>query len=220
MLRVSTTTLEAYRRLLTNEYAVEAELVAQVQGKPFAPSWQMQAGSAWDRLLSYEEAESVEEVGNTHCAVHMGDFSFHAEQLYQATRHCGPGLWQVKNNLEVFTTWGPVNLVGVADQMHGLKIQENKAKFSTPDARDYEQSLQWRLYLWLFGASSVRYNLFYFRDPKDGYCELTDILTFCFFPYADLEADCRSWLNDFLAWADDRDLLRYLHRESSTPQAA
>ncbi len=52
MIRVSTTTLEQYRRVIETEYASEGELAASIRGEPFTRTWQMAAGAAWDELLA------------------------------------------------------------------------------------------------------------------------------------------------------------------------
>lgn len=217
MIRISTTTLEAFRRVLTNEYPSEAELIAQIKVEPFKPTWQMEAGSAWDEALSTEIRDSERETGR----VEIGKFSFDVAAVDAADRHIGPGVWQVKATKYSLWPDGTESLtVAQVDHIRGLIIQENKAKFSTPDARDYEQSLQWRFYLWVHGAAQVRYNLFDFADPKGGYCELRNIVSFNFWSYPGLEADCRRWVREFLDWAGDKKLLGYLDRESSTPVAA
>jgi hypothetical protein len=208
MIRVSTTALEQYRRLVEYEYVDEAELIAQVKGDPFATTWQMRAGTAWDAYLSRPTADFD------------ADFTFDLEAIHKAKVHVGDGIWQVKHTRAFDTPFGEATVVGVADHIRGLLVTDVKAKFSKMDAREYEPSLQWRLYLLIFGAAAFRYCLFDFREPKDGYCELTDMLSFRFWPYAQMEADCNRWLADFLAWADQRDLIRFLNRESSTPIAA
>lgn len=223
MIRISTTTLESYRRVLTTEYATEAELIAQVKGEPFEPSWQMQAGSAWQALLSSPfEVGTIDETQGEY-RVHYGDFSFGRKSQELARDHIGPGISEVKA-LARFQLGCrdavPVDVVAQVDHIRGLMIQENKAKFSTPDARDYEQSLQWRFYLLAHEAAHVRYNLFDFADPKNGYCELRNIVSFGFWTYPDLRADCERWVRAFLEWASSKRLLSYLGREGSTPMAA
>ncbi len=51
MLRVSTTSLESFRRILHTDYGSEAELIASIKREPFVPSWQMDAGKAWHAVL-------------------------------------------------------------------------------------------------------------------------------------------------------------------------
>lgn len=210
MIRVSTTTLEAYRRLLQTEYGTEAELIAQIKGEPFKPSWQMQAGQAWDHVLSWPGYEALG------FQPAYGGFTFDAEAWRSAKEHLGPGVWQVKATKQI----GPALVVAQVDHIHGMLIDEVKAKFSTPDARDYEQVLQWRFYCLIHDAPVVRYSLFDFSDPKGGYCELRNIISFKFWSYPNLEVDCKRWVSEFLSWAESRALLGYLNRESSTPSLA
>lgn len=149
--------------------------------------------------------------------VHAGGYHFDDHAVDEARRHVGPGLCEVK----ALRTWqvGPhaVNVVAQADHVRGLALIEHKTKFSPPDPKDYEASLQWRFYLQVHGAAVLRYCLWHFADPKDGYCELRDVVSFRVWPYAGLEADCRAWLTRFVEWAESRQLLGYLDRESMAP---
>ena len=209
MIRVSTTTLESYRRVISTEYGSEAELIANIKGEPFERNWKMDAGSEWDKLVQNTAwPDGRTRFGNGH--------TFDLSAIQAAQKHIGAGVWQAKAAKII----EGVNVVAQVDHIRGTVIQENKAKFSQPDAKDYETSLQWRFYLLVHDASVCRYNLFDFNDPKDGYCELTNILSFKFWPYRSLEADCRRWLFDFMAWAEQRKLVRFLNRESSTAEAA
>ena len=86
---------------------------------------------------------------------------------------------------------------------------------SAIDARDYEASLQWRFYLLIHEGACFRYNLFDFANPKEGCCELRDIVSVRFWPYAGLESECRAWLKRFIEWAGDRRLLGLLDRRAA-----
>lgn len=205
MIRVSTTHLETFRRIEETEWGDESELIAQIMGKPFTPSWQMLAGSQWDAALSGEPAANR--------------YTFATEDILKARAHIGPGLWQVKDAKLATVCGQPVTVVAQVDHILGLTIQENKAKFSPADPKDYEPSLQWRFYLWVHGAAKCRYNLFSFADPDDdGLCRLREITSFSFFPYDALESECMEWLTRFVDWAWTRRLLPHLERESSTPE--
>jgi len=206
MLRVSTTTLESFRRVLQSEYAVEQELIDQIAGKPFEPTWQMRAGSTWQAALCGEYSTR--------------EFWFDSKMLGEARAYVGSGLCEVKSTKILDVHGSPVALVAQVDHVRGLALQENKAKFGTPDARDYEPSLQWRAYLLVHDAASVQYNLWNFKDPKCGYCELRSVDSFRFWRYAELEADCRRWLRAFLDWANARKLTPYLDRETPALEAA
>ena len=210
MIRVSTTTLEAYRRAVQTEFGNADELAAQIRGEPTPISWQMQAGMAWHSVLAakdyiWDEEHEWADVGGR-------SWVFDKNAARSSRNHIGPGLWEVKATTQL----DGVTVVAQADHVRGLVIQDAKTKFSNPDARDYEQSLQWRFYLLVHGARLFEYNLFDFADPKGGYCELRNIVSFAFWPYAGMEQDCRRWLHSFLAWAEGRGLLPYLHRSGSS----
>lgn len=212
MLRISTTTLEAFRRLIETPWSNDAELAASIRGEQLNPSWQMLVGSAWDSLLSnpWDEAKVTPMMAS-------GAYRFNVDHVREALKHVGPGLCQVKAMRVWETVRERVTVVAQVDHVRGMMLTENKAKLSPSDAKDYEPSLQWRYYLAVHGAACVRYNLFAFADPdKDNYCALKDITSFRFWPYTDLESDCVKWLDLFLDWADERGLLFFLDREGST----
>lgn len=200
MLRISVTTLEQFRRLFHTDYANETELIASVRREPFAPSWQMIAGSAWDWCVQFDSGHLAKD-----------GYYFDAVARDHARKAIGKGLYQVKQTVEVDTKFGPVTLVGVADQINGLVIHDHKACFSSPNAGNYDHSLQWRFYLWMFGGKRFKYNLFDFKEPKkNGYCELDGIISFSLWPYDRMRDDCMRWLTEFLAWAESRNLMKYL----------
>ena len=208
MIRVSTTTLEAYRRAVQTEFGNADELAAQIRGEPTPISWQMQAGTAWHSVLASDDRASYY-IERLVCG---RSYRFDRSAAVESRKHIGPGLWEVKATAQI----DGVTVVAQADHVRGLVIQDAKTKFSNPDARDYEQSLQWRFYLLVHGARLFEYNLFDFADPKGGYCELRNIVSFAFWPYAGMEQDCRRWLHSFLAWAEGRGLLPYLNRAGSS----
>jgi len=201
MIRVSTTTIEAYRRLVETEYGTDAELIDQVKGKPWAPTWQMEDGTAWHTAL--EEG--------THPL-------FLASDIAAGRRHIGLGIWEVKQTRTFDLGWTLVNVVAKADHMRGLLIQDNKATFTTVDAHKYEQSLQWRFYLLCHECPAFRYNVYAFKEPRNDteLYLLKEIASFTFWAYEDLERDCTAWVRRFADWAQARGLLGYLQREGSS----
>ncbi len=215
MLRVSTTTLDSFRRVLDYDYADEGELIASVKREPVIMPWYVHAGSAWQSLLE-SEVTPITDIGR----IKVGDFYFDSTALRSAHAILGPGVTEVKATKVYQTSHGQATVVAQADHVFGTIITDNKFKASTPDARDYENNLQWRLYCDVHGASCFRYILYDFADQKDGYCELKNIISFKFWPYSELEADCNRWLNLFLGWADSRGLLGYLEREGTGNVAA
>lgn len=221
MIRTSATTLEQFRRVLQTEYASADELIAQIKGKPFAPSWQANAGTAWHTLLE----TGVGDVPTEECppdpekVMKCGDYWFSRESVEYGRRYVGPGLWEVKGT-QIFDINGTkVELVAKVDHILGCIIQDNKTRWGKPaSCADYEPSLQWRVYLQVHKAQVMKYNLWAFFEPDGGnFCQLKDVLSVRFYRYPELEVDVRRWLGDFLWFCRERDLLGYLEREGTTP---
>lgn len=213
MIRLRVSTLESFRRVVDTEYGDEAELIASVKrGQEGGPTnWKMEAGTAFHVLLA--DPMALEGV-NQDEAIQEGDYAFLASDLDEAKQHVGHGLHEIQARKSFLVDGRLVEVRGTADWLRGLVIQDHKCKFSAPDARDYEASLQWRFYLLLHEARVFRYNLFSFKDPKDGFCEMTGITSFKFWAYPDLETECREWLSRFVEWAEARHLIPYLERQA------
>lgn len=205
-MRISTTTIEAFRRVVTCEYADEQELIANIQGKPFEPSWQMLVGRAWTEVL--ENPNRNFEVEACH---------FDHDDIETALGVFPVGsLPEVKAVVPVRVDGMIIDLVAKVDRIYGTWIHETKAKFSTVSAADYEPDLQWRLYLWALEAHVCTYHCFRMKNPDDdGFVQLVGHERFSFWRYQGLEADCMTWLRRFLEWADSRKLLPFLEREGT-----
>lgn len=206
-MRVRVTTLESFRVLLTEEYGSEEELIESIRRGQEAPpaNWKMACGTAFHAILA--DPHALDTTDEPEFRIREGDYSFQAGDVDAAKVHVGPGVCEVPGSLLV----GDVLLTGTCDRMQGLTIRDAKCKFTTPDARDYEHSLQWRAYLLIFGAEQFLYDLFAFSEPDEvGFCRLREIVTFGFWRYPDMEADVLGWLTAFVRWAESRGLTQYL----------
>jgi hypothetical protein len=190
-MRISTTWLENYRLICQTDWADEAELIAQIKGKPFEATPAMRFETAWQHLLEHGPTGTDE-------TTERDGFTFRANDIGLAVR-CIPSQAtpEVKTVKEVVIDGQSHQIVGKCDAIYGSWIFENKTKLTTPSLSDYEPSLQWRMYLWLFDAYVVQYNVFQF-DSKGS--ELRDITKTKFFRYQELEADCLRWIKYFLEW--------------------
>lgn len=210
MISVRQSFLEQFRRVVATSYGDEQELIDHIRGKD-KPNWMMQAGTAWHALLAMRDffTDDPDEL------FEEGGYRFLASAIDEARVHVGPGLCDVPSAYRVDGPHGEafIQLTGTADHIHGLTISDHKTKFTTPDASAYETSLQWRVYLLLHECQAFQYNLFHFKEPKDGYCELKDILSFRFWRYPGMEAEVLGWLARFVEWAGDLGLLSYLDTE-------
>lgn len=202
MIRISATLLEQFRRHLAYEYVPEQDIIDSVMGKPIKPTWQMEAGTAWGQALAGGPSR-------------VGSYNFDTEAVRHAQGMIGPGLWEVKATRTLDSFGVLVTLVAQVDHVNGAVIQENKARFGTIDAKDWEQSIQWPVYLWVHHGRKLVYNAFAFRNPTEaGYCELREVQRFPFYAYSTLEEDLQRAVNEFLDWCHLRKLTNYLHRES------
>jgi hypothetical protein len=209
-IRISVTVLEQYRRMLQTEYTPEQSVVDQIRGVAVEMPWIVNAGKAWHKVL--ETA-----AWNGKPTVTIGEYVFSQMDVANARAYIGEGVWELKQTKTVDTAFGPATLVAQTDHLRGRMITDVKTKFSAVDERDYEQSLQWKLYLYIHDATVFRYVLCSFNDPKeDGILELREISQFRFWPYVGMEKDCMEWVSQFLEWVESRGLMKYLDREGTT----
>ncbi len=232
MIRISTTTIEQDRRLVEYDYVDGGEFIAGIRGEGPPPSWQMCAGTAWDKVLagnvvtvshpSQMSAEALtagasSEVIRLHEMGYDG-FRFDPADVAATLQILGPGEWQIKATKiyqwpgsRITTTYGQVEVVGKADHLRGLVCTDVKATFSALNPEDRERDLQWRFYLMIFGSKVFRYVLCQFKEPDDnGYCELKDVLPFRMWPHDGMEEMCMEWLERFLEFCEQRDLIKFL----------
>lgn len=213
MVHLHATDLEAFRRCCETEYGDEEQLIRALSGNPDSPNPLMQAGTEFHRLLASNN-HNVVRYGRDYDTEPTAQFRFDGEAVLKARKHVGPGIPELTGRRVWEIDGEQVSVVGTADLVHGLLVQDHKAKFSDPDPSDYAPSLQWRLYLLIHQAQVFRYNLFSFKDPKeDGFCELRSILSFKQWPYREMEADVKHWLGRFVDWARQHDLLPHLQQE-------
>lgn len=215
-IRISVTTLELYRRLMQTEWVDESEVIATIKGKPWAPSWQMNVGSAFHKVLEMPGA-TLSFPGPDQSWHEWGGYKFLPSTVSAVQAFIGNGIRECKAT-RTWHLWGnDVTVVGQADHVEGLGLSDIKCKFSAPDSKDYDASLQWRFYLQIFGGLSFRYVFCHFKEPTDdGFCQLKEVTTVKYFPYAELEADCVHWLSEFLVFCFTQQLLPYLDREGSS----
>lgn len=123
-----------------------------------------------------------------------------------------------------YKNYGDCILTGCADMINGTEIRDIKNKFSTNFSdQDYVNSCQWRYYMELFGIDIFHFDLFIFDgydEKKHGYdvrglpFHRHDPIT-CY-RYPTLEQDNRRLLSEFLSWAKEKDLTKYLTFQNIT----
>lgn len=113
----------------------------------------------------------------------------------------------------------PVRIGGKVDGSTGLELYDHKltGKWSGPES--YMDSYQWRMYLWLTGFRSFRYNVFVRskKPTKDGAIAVTGIHSVQCYRYPGIEADCLTGLSRFSAFARDHLPWRFFD-DSAAPE--
>lgn len=218
MIRISTTTLESYRRLIETPYGNENLLLLSIKGKDVA-GWQAHAGRALHAIVENPTGYTISQMLDVPVIEYHG-FAYTQAVIDRILHEMGPGVPEVKATRTFYVDGRPVSVVAKADRVDGLMITDLKAKFSQVDHQATEHDLQWRFYLLVHGAAMFRYLFAQFIDqdkPKDGeHFRLKEISQVRYYPYEGLERDCRHWLTQFLSWAESKKLLPYLEREGSS----
>ena len=93
-----------------------------------------------------------------------------------------------------------VRLYGKIDAGLGGLVGDYKLSARAPDVDHYARAYQWRLYLWLSGASEFRYWAFQYRsrknDPED-YIPIAGMHELPFYAYPGMHDDCIRELERF-----------------------
>ena len=216
MIHLRVSTLEHFRRVVSTPWGREAELVDAIRRGQWADgpaSDIMRAGTAFHAILAAPEkhAGNLNDAGDLWPHYASGGFAFDAEDVARALEHVGPGECEVSAFKDYVACGQLVRVHGTCDRIRGLAIRDAKCKFSTPDAKDYELSLQWRYYLDIFGGAWFTYDLLEFtdlesRDPL----RLKGITSFRFWPYPEMADELTEWVADFLEWAECKGLMDVL----------
>ena len=115
----------------------------------------------------------------------------------------------------------PVRIGGKVDGATGLELVDHKltGKWSGPET--YFDSYQWRLYLWLTGFRSFRYNVFVKskKPGKDGAVQVTAVHPIQCYRYPGIEADCLTGLSRFAAFATAHLPWRFFDDSKTSPRA-
>ncbi len=118
-----------------------------------------------------------------------------------------------------YKDYGYCIVTGCADMLGTTEIRDIKTKYDGSFSdQDYINSCQWKYYLELFELDTFHFDLFIFDDYKEdkhGYdvrglpLHRHDPIT-CY-RYPTMEQDNIRLLNEFLKWADYRNLTQYLN---------
>jgi hypothetical protein len=192
-LRTSASDLDALRYYLSNEDADLGDLISQLR-RESAPSDAMLAGTALHQALetaTVGEFETLEANGYRFNMALTGEIDL-------------PEIREMKETKDYLIDGVRITLVGKVDAVHGKRVDDHKftARY---DAERFMASLQWRVYLEVFGADEFRWNIFEGRRLND-HPECRDYVIHTLHQlrmhrYPGIDKDVTAALSGFLAFA-------------------
>jgi len=91
------------------------------------------------------------------------------------------------------------DLVGVADYLCGAEIRDLKCTQKPINAENYVRSLQWQIYLRLFGAERFWFDVCQLEEKK-GVFRLRDVVRLVCYPYPEMSDYIDHWVHQYAAW--------------------
>lgn len=125
------------------------------------------------------------------------------------------------HELRLYRDYGDAVVTGQLDMIDGLEIHDIKTKYSQPNDEDYIRSCQSHFYMELSGLKTFHYDLFIFRDynPRRNGQDVRGLqlqryepITIYYSPQ--MATSNRLLLTNFLTWASERGLIKYLLKTS------
>lgn len=189
-LRLSATTLEAYRKWLENEEASVEDMLAYLN-KTIEPTLAMQAGSAFHKVLetaNNKELNTVEMDGFI--------FNFNIENEINI-----PKIREFKFTNSAKIEGVDVTFVGVVDAMDSTTVYDHKLT-GRINPEFYENSMQWKCYLSWLNLPKFTYNLFEkayqpVSEPQN-VINIQDVLQVSFYRYDGMGDEIRELARDFI----------------------
>lgn len=128
---------------------------------------------------------------------------------------------QAFHEYRMYKDYGSCIVTGCADMIDGLEIHDIKTKYSTPYDDDYISSCQWRFYLEMAHLDIFHFDLFCFdgyKVDRHGYDVRGLPLTkreppITCYRYPLMENDNLRLLNEFLQWAEQRNIMNYFYKQ-------
>lgn len=232
---VRVTLLESFRRYMSDKYtySTEQDVIDSITCK-FEGNSYTYIGSAFHRIV--ETGDTGKEVpcgerhflyygkSNTEPVPEGRKLTIDKNEVLFDIAQCNLALDYRKrydgafHEVREYKDYGRAIVTGCADMIHGVTIRDIKTKYSMPDDSDYIDSCQWRFYLDLFEADTFYFDLFMF----DGYSaekhgvDVRGLILKEYTPsiqcnrYSRMSIDNENLLNEFLEWAEYRDLVKFL----------
>lgn len=207
MFRLSATLLESFRLYREADFISAEDMDSRVRGDAIEPTEDMRLGAAFHAI-----AEGIAEPRGDHgdrpayCA---GGFVFDAVSADEALAGYVGGISEVKATRIVPTPHGPAVLVAKADYLQGNAARELKTRRKPFDVESYVDSLQWRVYVAVFGLARFTYDLVRL-DEAGGVFFAAEHDTLDLYPYPALLDDVERETRALVAFAHERGILHHL----------
>ena len=218
-LRVSTTTIDQFNKILTTAYVKEKDVIDSIKGI-FVENRKMQLGSAFHAILEDPHTafdRYCRQYGGTGGFLSPDGFIFPFDVITTAYDYVDYNFpfFEIKHTKEYQVAGHSVTVVAKVDQLKGNFIIEHKTTWSGFAYSRYSQSLQKDFYMDIFGADRVVYKVFELYDGSAGIV-LKGVHPFYFDRDAGLQARIAKALDEFIAFVETRNLLPYLERKEAT----
>jgi len=223
MKRISITTLETYRKMLSekDEWTTQESFIEGLI-KPFEGNEYTRIGSAFHAIVEQGESvvEELDEMGKFRVTVDGWPVTFNEEQVALALKYRNKLPYAFHEEWigrEFNTPSMPIWVHGRVDVLHGTFVRDIKTKYSAVKYDDYANSAQWKFYLDLTGLDTFYFDLFEFpgyKIDKHGY----DVSSLGIRPYGAIECirydgmekENYQLVCDFTDFIVKHDLIQYL----------
>lgn len=206
MLRISVTTIERFRQLLTSENMTEAGFIKDI--KRLSPKTRaMELGTAFHDILENLRTryDSKKKVFRSHNGIEF-DYTMIAKNIFPLIDY--RGILETKQTKIYEVKGAEVLIVAKADHLLGNWVTDFKSTWWKFSYDDYSESLQWRFYLDIFGADLFRYLVFVLHDTETG-IEFVESHDFYFTAYPNMIFDIHDILEQFVEFIYSRNLQQY-----------
>lgn len=172
MKRISVTTLEVFRKFITNHPYTSCEDVENaVKGIFTGKKEYVDIGTAFHKIV--EEGEGGYSVVKDKCVVDIGTESpsvtFNTLQVNEALSYKNSMPYafnEVEIGKEFKNKYMTIWVGGRCDVLNGCEVRDIKTKFSPVSYMDYYSSCQWKFYLELLGLDTFSFDFFLFKGYK------------------------------------------------------
>lgn len=188
-MRISVSDIDSYIYFRNSE-EMELDAILRRLRREEEPTREMAMGTAFHAIL--EDASAGQEFSVLERDGFRFVFDVDAELALPPVREC-------KGEMPIMVDGTPVTLVGKVDGIDGMRIWDHKltGRF---DAERYAENMQWRMYLWMFGAWQFTYNVFTRYEQPDGTILVREFHSFDFYAYPGMEADIMRELREYVAF--------------------